>query len=249
MWQKSKKLIGAFFALATLAPFLSGCAAGQSSNVSDSKIDPFTTDRVVTVRIVMQEGDWESFAANAFTKDYYKADFWFDDELVPDVGIRTKGNASLMETVAWNSPRFPLAIDFNLFNRARTFHGINKVHFNNGWSDPTLLRDVISYEIFAKMGVPAPRASIVDLWVNDMHLGVYTMAEAVDKAFLQRYFSDANGNLYKPEVAAARLDWTEKNAYKGFSMLGLPQPQPPEENPVLNLNIGGGAPPDTLTRQ
>jgi hypothetical protein len=64
------------------------------------------------------------------------------------------------------------------------------------------------------------------------------MAEAVDQSFLQRYFTDANGNLYKPEVIAARLDWTEKNAYKSLTMPGMPEQ--PRQDPVLYTNIGGG---------
>ena len=191
MKKKGKSILAALLLVIIIVTSISGCAVSPASGTGDPSIDPFDTDRVATVRILIKETDWESLKTNAYAKDYYKADFWFDDELVPDVGIRTKGNASIMETVRWNSPRFPLAIDFNLFNRARTFHGMKKVHFNNGWSDPTLIRDVISYEIFAKMGVPSPRASIVDLWLNDMHLGVYTMAEAVDQSFLQRYFTDA----------------------------------------------------------
>ncbi len=240
MRQKTKPVIASFLALVFTVTSLSGCAVSPAGGAGDTLVNPFDTSRVATVRIIMEEADWDSLKANAFAKDYYKADFWFDDELVPDVGVRTKGNASLMETVTWKSDRFPLAIDFNLFNRARTFHGLKKVHFNNGWSDPTFIRDVISYEIFAKMDVPSPRASFVDLYLNDMHLGLYTMAEAVDQPFLQRYFANANGNLYKPEVMAARLDWTEKDAYKGFSMYGMPMPQPPEEDPLLELNIGGG---------
>src|SRR4030042_3842411 len=165
MWKKTRAVLSWLLLTIIITASISGCTVSPAVNSGDSRVDPFFTDHVATVRIVMKEADWASLTANAYTKDYYKADFWFDDELVPDVGVRTKGNASLQETVHWESPRFPLAIDFNLFNRARTFHGMKKVHFNNGWSDPTPLRDVISYEIFVKMGVPAPRASIVDLWV------------------------------------------------------------------------------------
>ena len=218
---------------------VSGCADATSIRAPYSDTDPFTDEYIATVRILISQEDWESLKANAYAKEYYRADFWFDDELVQDVAVRTKGNASLLETVRWESSRFPLAIDFNLFNRARNFHGMKKVHFNNGWSDPTLLRDVISYEIFSQMGVPSPRASLVDLWVNDMHLGVYTMAEAVDKSFLQRHFDNANGNLYKPEVVSARLDWTEKDAYKKIVIFGMEQPEP-VQYPIANLNIGGG---------
>jgi spore coat protein CotH len=240
MFRKSQTIIAAFLVVIFIASGFSGCTVSPASGSGNPNVNPFDITHVATVRIIMKQADWESLKANAYAKDYYKADFWFDGELVPDVGVRTKGNASLMETVNWDSNRFPLAIDFNLFNRARTFHGMKKVHFNNGWSDPTLLRDVISYEIFAGMGVPSPRASIVDLWVNDMHLGVYTMAEAVDQSSLARYFANTSGNLYKPEVAAARLDWTEEDAYKGISIYGMPPAPAPEENPLTELNIGGG---------
>ncbi|MFA5308191.1 MAG: CotH kinase family protein [Dehalococcoidales bacterium] len=233
-------LAGLLPAAVILTVSLSGCAVSPAAYSGDKKVNPFYTDRVATVRIIMPESSWESLKATAYNKDYYKADFWFDDELVPDVAVRTKGNASLNQTVAWDSDRFPLAVDFNLFNSELTFHGLKKVHFNNGWSDPTLIRDVISYEIFAGMGVPSPRASIVDLYLNDHHLGVYTMVEAVDAAFLSRYFTGTAGNLYKPEVAAARLDWTEKNAYKSFFGYGAFQAPAEEEEPVLERNWGGG---------
>ena len=216
-----------------------GCAGITSARAPYSNTDPFSDEYIATVRIIISQEDWDSLKKNAYAKEYYTADFWFDDELVPDVAVRTKGNASLMETVRWESPRFPLAIDFNLLNPARNFHGMKKVHFNNGWSDPTLLRDVISYEIFAEMDVPSPRASLVDLWVNDMHLGVYTMAEAVDKPFLQRHFANPNGNLYKPEVVSARLDWTEEDAYKKIVVFGMEQPEL-QQDPIANLNMGGG---------
>ena len=224
---------------ALLVSSVSGCADATSIRAPYSDTDPFTDEYIATVRILISQEDWESLKANAYAKEYYRADFWFDDELVQDVAVRTKGNASLLETVRWESSRFPLAIDFNLFNRARNFHGMKKVHFNNGWSDPTLLRDVISYEMFSQMGVPSPRASLVDLWVNDMHLGVYTMAEAVDKPFLQQHFDNPNGNLYKPEVASARLDWTEEDANKKIVIFGMEQPEPVQD-PIANLNLGGG---------
>jgi hypothetical protein len=246
MWKKSNILIAPIFALIVIAPVFTGCAVSPAADSGNPKVDPFYTDSVATVRIVLPEDNWKALMADAYSKDYVKADFWFNNELVPDIAIRTKGNASLQQTVAWTSQRFPLAVDFNLFNAARTFHGMKKVHFNNGWSDPTLIRDVISYDIFAKMGVPSPRASIVDLYVNDHHLGVYTMAEAVDTSFLARYFTDTTGNLFKPEVVSARLNWTEKNAYKTFSMFGMTPAPSAEENPAMDQNLGGGRLQDIL---
>ena len=74
------------------------------------------------------------------------------------------------------------------------------------------MKEFLGYELMAEMGLPTPRACFVDLWVNDTHLGVYTQVEQVDAAFLADHFGDSSGNLYKPEMMAGPLDWTEEDA-------------------------------------
>ncbi len=236
--RNGKKLI--LITLALLVIFtggIAGCGYLTGEGDEDNSF-PFYKDRVATVRIVMEEEDWAFCLDNAFEEQYVSGDFWFDDELIPNVGVRPKGNSSLGQAIGWDSPRIPLAVDFNIFNRARSFYGVKKVFLNNGWSDPTLIREVLAYEIFAEAGIPTPRASLVDVWVNETHLGVYTMAEMVDRAFIARHFVDASGNLYKPELVAARLDWTEDDVDTDFSSPFMPEPAP-RHDPVLYTNIGG----------
>jgi spore coat protein CotH len=236
IWKKSKTILAVFLLAIIITPNLSGCAASEEPH--DRYAYPFDTSRVATVRIEMLDKDWEFCMTHPFEEQYVPADFWFDDELVTNVGVRTKGNSSLGQAVGWGSPRMPLAVDFNLLNRSRSFHGVKKVFLNNGWSDPTLIREILAYDIFASIGLPTPRATLIDLWVNDIHLGVYTMAEVIDTSFLRLHFDDASGNLYKPELAVARLNWTEKDAYKSLTMPGIPEQ--PRQDPALYTNIGGG---------
>ena len=237
MFEKCKILLSLLLVVIIFTTVISGCATSASRGTHDPKIDPFVDDRVATVRIVMEEEDWTFCQEHAFEERYVPADFWWDDELVADVGFRTKGNSSLGQAVGWNSPRMPFAVDFNIFNRARTFHGVKKVFLNNGWSDPTLIREMIAYKVFADMGLPTPRASLVDLWVNDTHLGVYTMVEMVDQTFISNHFDDATGYLYKPELVSARLDWTEKDNSRKFGFPGMPEM--PRQDPILYTNLGG----------
>ena len=217
-----------------------GCTRSASHGVHDPDFNPFVDDRIATVRIEMTDENWAFLRKHAFEEQYVRGDFWWDDELVPDVGVRPKGNSSLGQAVGWDSPRVPFAVDFNIFNRARTFHGGKKVFLNNGWSDPTLIREMVAYKIFADMGVPAPRCSLVDVWVNEKHLGVYTMVEMVDQTFISKHFEDSTGNLYKPELLAARLDWTESDNEHDFGQPGMPEmPGLHRQDPVLYTNIGG----------
>lgn len=212
---------------------LAGCDSRISGKVEETDSRPFYNDRVVTVRIVMSQEDWAFTQKNATAEQYVKADLWYDGELIPSIAVRPKGNSSL-RSAARDGLRLPLKIDLNFFNSARTLYGVKKLSFNNGFSDPTLIREVLAYELFEQMGLPTPRASFVDLWVNDNHLGLYTMVEQIDKTFLTRNFTDNSGNLYKPQTSAAYLNWTEED------LGNLEIASSTNKMDETDINLGGG---------
>lgn len=220
-----------------------GCGSGDSGAAYGSNDPPFYPDRVVEVRLVTTEENWESMLANPLAEEYFRADFWYDGELIPDVAVRTKGNSSLMTTANSDSIRYSLKVDLNFFNSARNLDGVKKVVFNNGFSDPTFMREMLAYEIYAQMGIPTPRAAFVDLWMNDTHLGLYTMVEAIDKTFISNHFTDSTGNLYKPEMPGAYLNWTEEDYEKQLARTGE---SGEEEIDPLDVNLGGGRLSDIL---
>ncbi len=259
-------LLGALAAgVLVMAALAAGCGASAAAEktatqtdsdtysrlLADRYDDVFPDDRVLTVRIVMDDADWQSMQVSAMAKDYYKADIWIDNELVQDVAVRTKGSSSLSQALSSGSFRAGLKVDFNFFNSARNYHGIKKLCYSNGFSDPTLMKEFLGYEVMAAVGIPTPRACFVDVWVNDAHLGVYTQVEAVDARFVQDNFADGNGNLYKPETLAGRLDWTESDvvaqaaaredraAAEGSPAAGA-QASPTTTTTAESFNVGGG---------
>ena len=238
MWPSGKVIFTGVLVVSLLAVGVLGYAGWVSGQEGSSAPEPFITDRVATVRIVMAEEDWAFCQSNAIAEEYVRADFWSDGELVPSVAIRPKGNSSLREAVMSRTPRFSLKVDFNFFNSARTFRGVKKVNLNNGFSDPTLIRERLAYELFEQMGIPAPRTSFVDLWINDTHLGVYTQVEQVDRTFLGRHFADDSGNLYKPEMPAAYLNWTEADLEAQGARWADTNLDNADSS--LDVNLGGG---------
>ncbi|MFC1921454.1 CotH kinase family protein [Chloroflexota bacterium] len=145
---------------------------------------------------------------------------WYDGELIPDIAIKPKGNSSLNQALKEGSIRIGWKADINYYNPDANLNGVIKLNFSNGFSDPTLIREALAYEVFREIGIPASRCAFVDLWVNDDHLGVYTMVEQVDKAFIRQHFPDDNGNLYKPEMPAGFLNWTERDYERILAELG-----------------------------
>lgn len=210
---------------------------GYGGFFSSETIDPFDLGQVRTIRIVMAEKDWKWLLANPMAEKYVRADFWFDGRKFSNVAVRPKGNSSLMSVAGSGSKRLSLKIDFNFFNSAQTFYGVKKLCLNNGFSDPTYMREVLSYEIFQEMGLPTPRCSFADVYVNNEHLGLYTQVEAIDKTFLARHFDNPYGNLYKPEIGAALLNWTQEDADKQAANPVFASRENP--NDPLAVRLGG----------
>jgi len=76
MWKQSKTLLALPLVVIVIATAMSGCARSASIGTHDPKVDPFVTDRVATVRIVMEEEDWTYCREHAFEERYVPADFW-----------------------------------------------------------------------------------------------------------------------------------------------------------------------------
>ncbi len=59
-----------------------------------------------------------------------------------------------------------------------------------------MMSERLSLSLFRRVGLPAPRLAHARLYVNENYVGLYTMVEPVDKAFLRRVFSEDKGDLY-----------------------------------------------------
>jgi len=73
-----------------------------------------------------------------------------------------------------------------------------ELNLNADYVDQTLLRSYIGYDLFARAGVPTPRAGFARLHINDEYYGLFSQVEQVDERFLHRLGIEMHGNLYKP---------------------------------------------------
>jgi hypothetical protein len=133
------------------------------------------------------------------------------------VGIRFKGNSSL--STAWSSGiyKMPLRLNFDKFEdeypdtKNQRYHGFDSLSLSNGAMDASLLRDKLGTDVFANAGVPAPATAFYRIFIDHsegpIYFGLYTGIELPDDdSFLDRRFGGHEGNLYKPDGAAARWD-------------------------------------------
>lgn len=154
----------------------------------------FDTSAVHFIDISMD--NWDDFIADCKSEEYYDCTVTIDDEVFKNVAIRGKGNTSLTQV---NNDRYSFKIEFDHYDDANTYHGLDKLCLNNIIQDNTYMKDYLTYQMMADMGVASPLCSYVYITVNGQDWGLYLAVEGVEDSFLQRNYGNDYGELYKPD--------------------------------------------------
>ena len=95
----------------------------------------------------------------------------------------------------------------------------------SGALDPTKAREALAFALFREAGVPAPRTAMAEVTLtvpgehDKAYLGLYTLVEPVDRAFLKDRFHTDKGLL----AEAAR---TPRARFPGRRLGEIPRPLP-----------------------
>lgn len=180
----------------------------------------FNNNKVATVDIEIAEEDWADMLENAAAEELKKADITVNGKKIENVAIRTKGNLSLRSVVNSDSDRYSLKIDFDYYDNTQSLYGLKKLNINNNYSDSTLMREYISYELMEQMGLPTPAHSYMYVTVNGEERGLYLGVEAVDETFLANNYGSNNGFLFKPDGTGSDLKYISDNIadYTGIGL-------------------------------
>ncbi|WP_409367357.1 CotH kinase family protein [Lysinibacillus sp. 38-6] len=180
----------------------------------------FNKSKVTTVDIEIPQEDWEDMLENAADEELKQADVTINGKKVENVAIRTKGNLSLRSVVNSDSDRYSLKIDFDYYDDNQSLYGLKKLNLNNNYSDSTLMREYLSYELMEKMGLPTPAHSYMYVTVNGEERGLYLGVEAVDETFLANNYGSNDGFLFKPDGTGSDLKYISDNIddYTGIGL-------------------------------
>lgn len=172
-----------------------GLEAAPSSMGYEDRL--FDAGRVHTIDLRME--DWEDFLETCTNEEYQLCSLTIDGEAVESAAIRAKGNTSLTSMAAYGNDRYSFKVEFDHYDGAGTYYGLDKLSLNNLIQDNTCMKDFLAYRLMASFGAAAPLCSYVWLTVNGEPWGLYLAVEGVEDAFLERNYGSAGGNLYKPD--------------------------------------------------
>lgn len=160
--------------------------------------------KVHEIRIEMSDEDWANICNMPYSGDYHPANVTIDGELVENVGVRTRGHASLYTAVELypNSHKYPLKIKFDKYEDDKTFLGLDELALNNGGDDFSFMRDFMGYEAYRLIGSDASCVTFFNVYINNELRGFYVGVEAIDSSYLERMFGSHKKNLYEGENGA-----------------------------------------------
>lgn len=150
---------------------------------------------VNSVYITIHPDSLNEIFSNPESDHYFDAKFVYtygnESDTVENIGFRLRGNTSRY------AQKKSFKISFNEFVPGRTYQDVKKLNLNGQHNDPSMIREKLFYDLWNAYGMPERRSSFVRLFINDRYYGLYTNIEEFDKKWLDRVFTDNDGNLYK----------------------------------------------------
>ncbi|HEX2959887.1 MAG TPA: CotH kinase family protein [Chitinispirillaceae bacterium] len=154
---------------------------------------------------------------------YIPATVEFNGKKWTRVGFRLKGNSSLVSAWGEGVYKLPFRIKTDEFEdlypeiKNQRMYGFQNISLCNNYMDNTLVHEKIASDLFQSNNVPSAKSAFIRLYIDygqgKKYFGLYTMAEVPDAPFLEKWFGNKKGNLYKPDGTGARFSTWESASF------------------------------------
>lgn len=104
--------------------------------------------------------------------------------------------------------------------------GSNTMELKATFTDPTMMREKLSMDMFAELGQPAPGTKFFDLYINDVYEGLYIHVERIDAHMLERNGLNPNGTLVADDFRGSQyVPGVDRLSVFGFNLSGVEDPE------------------------
>lgn len=159
----------------------------------------FDSSSVHVIDIQVSKADWENLKTDALSKACIDSTVIIDGEEMHHVGVRTKGNSTLLFNAAKGWDRFSLVLEFDAFQESQRYYGLDCLSLYNNMFDASCMKTYLCYEMMRSMGIPTPLCSFAAVHLNGNFIGMYAASETFSESFALRNFGYDYGQIYKPE--------------------------------------------------
>ena len=150
---------------------------------------------VQTIEIFFTQANWDALMDNLAqtTEDYLLADSVRINGVVYDsVGVKYKANSSYNP----NNNKNPMHINLDWVHSNQDYQGYTEVKLQNGFMDPSMIREVLSYAILENY-MDCPKSNFANVYINGTLRGLYSSAQSIDDRFNTDHYYDHAGSFFK----------------------------------------------------
>jgi hypothetical protein len=121
--------------------------------------------------------------------------------------------------------------------------GMSVLNLKSMYNDPSQMREALAWRLFGQAAVPAPRHTYARLGINGGYLGLFSLIEQVDRAFLKEHFGrNSRGNLFKVYSGQLGPGTLEHRVGAGGDDSGRQYKTKEDEEPTYRLKSYSKAP-------
>lgn len=186
--------------------------------------DFYKVENIQDFSIVFGYDNWDYRldTAKAGKENYILAEYCIINGVRFDsVGVKYKGNSSYNASRVKN----PLHIKLD-FVKNQNYHNYESIKLGNNFSDPSAVREVLSYEILSQY-MDCSISNFAKLTINGKYIGLYTNVEAVNKKFCSDHFGSSDhvfvkGNPDRPgNNSTSNLKFISYDSTRYYTYYGM----------------------------
>ena len=188
--------IGLIYQAETFPPEEAAALSAPELEYAETLFDP---SYVHIIDIQVPRSSWDAMKQDALSKECIDSTVVIDGQQMYHVGLRTKGNSTLLFNAAKGWDRFSLVLEFDAFQESQRFQGLDCLSLYNNMFDASYMKTYLCYEMMRSMDVSTPLCSFAAVHLNGEFLGLYAASETFSESFALRNFGYDYGQIYKPE--------------------------------------------------
>jgi len=173
-----------------------GTLNGGTAPCDDITDAVFALGSVHDFFIGIDEANWAVLESST-TFDHPKAiaSLSFDGGEFTAVEVNLKGGYGSFRSDL-DTQKVGFKLDLDQYGGFR-WRGLEKLTLNNMVQDPSFVHEYLTYFLYRKAGLPAPRVAYARVHVNGVYFGFYAFIESVDDLFLDRWYGHHDGHLFE----------------------------------------------------
>jgi hypothetical protein len=153
--------------------------------------------------LILPSANPRQFVSSLDCNNYRPCSFAYRGDLHHEIGIRARGQSVCGATKRFLKLKFHRGHELDL-----GFHQVRTLNLQSLWTDKSLVRERLAWDLFGEMANPSCFHYYVRLHANGSYFGLYAGFEHPDERFVERNGLYPDGNLYKATASREERNGT-----------------------------------------